>query len=108
MGSSAFLWTEVIGAAALAYWFALNRPDLGPRSVRSALVVFAAGQAVPSLGLVVVRPAATLPHGLELVMVGIVLPSFVVMFVTTIWLIRAVTNPGHRVSRGVRSAARDA
>jgi len=85
----AVLWIDVVAGAALAVWIVARYPSIGPRSFGSALVVFAAGQAVPIVGLMVVRRAAGLPHGLVLALVGVALPSFVVLFVTTVWLLRA-------------------
>jgi hypothetical protein len=100
---NAFFWIDVASAAGLAVWFIARHPTIGPKSLGPALVVFAVGQFFPSLGLVVVRPALAQPHGVELALVGIALPAFVVMFVTTGWLMRACASPspdthgGHRV-----------
>ena len=99
MDANAFLWIDVAAAVLLAFWIVARRPDLGPTSLRPGLVVFVVGQVVPSLGLTLVRPAGQLPHGIELVLLGIVLPSFVVMFVTTFWLVKACTSHADRRSR---------
>ena len=108
MDANAFLWIDVFAAAALAVWFVARRPDLGPRSLRSALVVFAAGQLFPTFGLALLRPAVGLPQGLVVALVGVALPSFVVMFVTTIWLFKACTSPidGARRNHRVRDLSR--
>ncbi len=102
MGVGAFLWVDLIAAGVLTVWIVAGFPNLGPTSLGSALVAFLIGQSIPSLGLVVVRPVVRLRYGVELALVGVALPMFVVMFLTTVWLMRAsmglVGGPrgGHR------------
>lgn len=109
MDVSAFVWIDLIAAAALALWIVARYPNVGPKSLGSALVAFLVGQLIPSLGLVVVQPVVRLPHGIELALLGVALPMFVVMFLTTMWLMRAsmglVGGPrgGQRIRRLSRS-----
>ncbi len=109
--TSMFLSVELVGAALLALWVVARYPGLGPKSLRSALVVVLAGFGVLHLSIVGQAPLMSLPHGAYVFLFGSVLPGFFTAFLATAWLMRVLAGAmggsggggGHRVSLPTRS-----
>jgi hypothetical protein len=108
MTVGAFLVLDLTAAAVLALWVAVRYANLGPASVGWAVVAFLAGQCVPSLGLWVLPAVVTLRGGIQLALLGVVLPVFFAMFITIAWLMRAFANAvgGPRGGHPVRARKR--
>ena len=75
----------VVGAGALALWFDVRFPRLAPPGLVSRLVSAAA--ATVALGAL---PVSATVFSL----VGVFVPGLAVMFLTAIWLLRLVAEPG--------------
>lgn len=97
------MWVSLLASALLALWVLVRFPDLRPKSVFTAIVVFLAAQLVPNIGLALMPAVMRLPHGPQLALIGIVLPAFFLLWLTLAWLLRAVGDGiggprgGHRV-----------
>jgi hypothetical protein len=108
---SVFLCAELVAAAVLALWVVSRYPRLGPKSLRSALVVAGAALVVLQLSSFGVAPLLGLPHGVYLTLFGCVLPSFFSSFLAAAWLMRVLAGAlggsggggGHRVPSPSRS-----
>jgi hypothetical protein len=87
-----FLWLELVAALMLAAWVMVRYPNFGPRSIGWAIVCALAGATVPRIGLTVLPLVLRLPNGVELALLGVVLPVFAVMFLATGWLMRALAR----------------
>jgi len=89
---SAFLELELLGAAALAAWVLVRKPNFGPRSVTRAILVsllaVAAGDAAPYLAKLIAKA----PHGPYIALFACVLPVFVFMLLAAAWLVRALLD----------------
>jgi hypothetical protein len=108
MTAGAFLVLDLAAAAVLAVWLAATEPRLGPRSLGGALAAFLAGQCLPAVGLQALPGVLALGWGLQLALLGVVLPVFFFMFLTVAWLMRAVarTVGGPRGGHPARAARR--
>lgn len=99
-----FLYAEYTAAAVLALWTVAVFPRLGPKKLRSTILV-AAG-AFGLLGLLPIGVTLALPHGTYFTLFGCVLPGLYLVFLFAGWTLRQVANvlggrsgggPGHRV-----------
>ena len=101
----AAIWVYLVVSAVLAAWLLLRFPSHRPRSVVWALVVFAAGQIVANFGLVLLPGVMRLPHGSQLALPAVILPVFLVLWLTLAWLLWAIVDTvgrprgGHPVHR---------
>lgn len=109
---SAFMGAELVAGAVLALWVAARFPRLGPKSLRSAVVVVGAAFLVLQLSTFGVTPLLGLPHGVYLTLFGCVLPTFFVGFLAGAWLMRVLAGTlggsgggggGHRVPAPART-----
>jgi hypothetical protein len=87
-----FLCAEFIGAATIALWAVTRFPRLGPKSLRSALIL-----CIVTLGLLQILPlgvkaAVHLPNGGYAAIFGCVLPALVAVFVAIAWLMRLLAG----------------
>lgn len=106
ISASMFLCAELVAAAVLALWVVARYPRLGPKSMKSALVVVFGGFAVLQLSTVGQVPLMALPHGAYVFLFGALLPGFFAAFLATAWLMRVLADAfggaggggGHRVS----------
>lgn len=107
MTISGFLWVDLVTAAVLVAWVIVRYPNLGPRSITWAVVCVLLGATAPKIALAALPLVLRLPHGLQIALLGVVLPVFFVMFLTMGWLIRACAGAlgGPRGGHRVRSAA---
>jgi len=103
---SVFVCAVLVAAAVLALWVVARYPRLGPKSLRSALIVVGAAFALLQLSSLSVAPLLGLPNGVYLTLFGCVLPSFFACFLAAAWLMRVVAaalggsgggGGGHRV-----------
>lgn len=77
------------GAAAIALWFVVRYPSLGPRTVTAALVAGVAAAAGLQLALVLIDPVAASGHyGVVAALMLIVLPALTAMFWTLALMLR--------------------
>ena len=101
MTSLAIVSIALVAAALLALWVVIRFPTLGPESLTWAILGFLAGQCAPSLGLTILMRVLHLPHGVELAVVGVVVPAFFAMFLTAAWLFSAIiakiSRSGHPI-----------
>jgi hypothetical protein len=105
-----FMSVELVAAAVLALWVVARYPRLGPKSLRSALVLVGVAFAVLELSTFGVGPLLALPHGAYLTLFGCVLPSFFAAFLAAAWLLRVLAGAlggsdgggGHRVPAPAR------
>lgn len=109
---SLFVGAELVAGAVLALWVAARYPRLGPKSLRSAMLVVAAAFLVLQLSSFVMTPLLGLPHGIYLTLFGCVLPTFFAGFLAAAWLMRVLAGQlggsgggggGHRVPAPARS-----
>jgi hypothetical protein len=108
---SMFMCAELVGAAALALWVVARYPRLGPKSLRSAIVLVIAAFTVLRLSTLSQASLVGMPHGAYVLLFGSVLPSFFVAFLATAWLMRILAGAfggsggggGHRVPADSRS-----
>jgi hypothetical protein len=105
-----FVWSELFAALVLVAWVMVRYPNLGPHSIRWAIVCALAGAVAPRAGLAVLPLVLGLPYGVDLALFGVVLPVFAAMFLATAWLVRAFIRlggprGGHRVRSSARSPA---
>jgi hypothetical protein len=106
-----FMSAELVAGAVLALWVATRYPRLGPKSLRSALLVVGAVFLVLRLSSWGTTPLLALPHGVYLTLFGYVLPSFFAGFLAAAWLMRVLAGAlggsggggGHRVPAPSRS-----
>jgi hypothetical protein len=98
-----FLCVEFAGAALLALWTVAVFPRLGPKSLRSTLVV--ALSAFALLKLLPFGVSLTLPQGSFVALLGLVLPGLFLVFLFIGWTLRHFASelggrsgggPGHR------------
>lgn len=102
---SVFMCTELVAAAVLALWVVARYPHLGPKSLRSAIVLVIAAFTVLRLSTLGQSSLVELPHGAYVLLFGSVLPCFFVAFLATAWLMRILAaafggsggGGGHRV-----------
>ena len=85
---SPYLLLYVVGAGALALWLDVRFPNLAPQSFMRR--VGAALAAVVFLQVAPVVTTSTLAWYLTLF--GMLLPAFVAVFVTSVWLLRALRD----------------
>jgi hypothetical protein len=78
----------VLGAGALALWFDVRFPKLAPHGLVTRLVSAAAA----TVALAALPVSATV-----LSLVGVFVPAMAVMFLTSLWLLRLVAEPGSHV-----------
>jgi hypothetical protein len=88
ISAATFLVVEMVASAVLALWVLVRFPRLGPKSLRTALVV-----GLVALGGMRVSAAAAsfvvrLPHGAYGVLLGCALPGFFASFLAAAWLLR--------------------
>lgn len=88
----AAIWVYLVVSAGLAAWLLVRFPSRRPTSVVWALVFFAAGQLVANFGLVLLPPVLRLPHGSQLALPVVVLPVFLVLWLTLAWLLWAIVD----------------
>jgi hypothetical protein len=108
---SVFMSAELVAGAVLALWVVTRYPSLGPKSLRSAVIVVAAVFLVLRLSTWGASPLLGLPHGVYLTLFGCVLPSFFAGFLAAAWLLRILAGAlggsggggGHRVPAPSRS-----
>jgi hypothetical protein len=101
----ATIWVYLVVSAALSAWLLVRFPSRRPKSVVWALVAFAAGQIVANIGLVLLPAVMRLPHGSQLALPAVILPVFLVLWLTLAWLLWAIVDTvgrprgGHPVHR---------
>jgi hypothetical protein len=78
----------VLGAGALALWLDVRFPKLAPHGLVTRLVSAAAA----TVALAMLPVSATV-----LSLVGVFVPAMAVMFLTSLWLLRLVAEPGSHV-----------
>lgn len=108
---SIFMCAELVGAAVLALWVVARYPRLGPKSLRSAIVLVIAAFTLMRLVTLGQSSLVELPHGAYVLLFGSVLPSFFLAFLATGWLMRLLAaafggsggGGGHRVPAHSRS-----
>lgn len=108
---SAFMCAELVAAGLLALWVVARYPRLGPRSLRSALVLVGVAFLVLQFASFSAAPLAGLPYGVYIALFGCVLPSFFTVFLAAAWLMRLLAGalggsgggPGHRATAPSRS-----
>jgi hypothetical protein len=108
---SVFLHVELVAAAVLALWVVTRFPQLGPKSLRSAMGVSVIAFAVMQFSSVGVSLMIRLPYGIYAALFGGALPCFFVAFLASAWLIRVLAGslggssggPGDRVPAPSRS-----
>jgi hypothetical protein len=83
---------DLTAAAVLALWVTVRYANLGPRTVRWAVLGFLAGQCAPGVGLWLLPAVVMLPWGPQLALLCVVMPAFFVMFLTIAWLLRACAS----------------
>jgi hypothetical protein len=106
-----FMCAELVGAAALALWVVARYPRIGPKSLRSAIVLVIAAFTLMRLATLGQSSLVELPHGAYVLLFGSVLPSFFAAFLATAWLMRILAaafggsggGGGHRVPADSRS-----
>jgi hypothetical protein len=107
---TAFLYGELLAAAVLALWVTARFPNLGPKSLRSAIAFLAVG-----LGLVQFLPSGVdlmlrLTHGAFAALFGCALPCLFGAFLSAAWMMRLLASGfggsngdrGHRVPAPAR------
>ena len=87
-----FLSAEFIAAATLALWTVTRFPRLGPKSLRSALILCIAALALLQLLPLGVKAAVHLPNGGYAAIFGCVLPALVAVFLAVAWLMRLLAG----------------
>lgn len=99
-----FLYAEYTAAAALALWTVAVFPRLGPKKLRSTILV--AASAFGLLQLLPLGVSLTIPQGIYVALFGCVLPGLYLVFLFAGWTLRQVANvlggrsgggPGHHV-----------
>jgi hypothetical protein len=71
--------------------------------------MFLAGQLLAGIAERTVTPVVQLPHGVQLALLGVILPALFGMVLTTMWLVRAATGiGGPRGGRPVHGSSRHA
>jgi hypothetical protein len=89
---TAFLGVELGAAAALALWTITRFPRVGPRSLRSAILLVGAGLLILQLAPYEAALLAHLPHGVYVALFACILPSFFAAFLAVGWLMRLVVG----------------
>ena len=87
-----FLGFELLGAALLALWVVARFPRIGPRSIRSALVLSAVALVALRCAPFGISPMLRLPHGEYAALLGFVLPVFFAAFLAAAWLMRVLAG----------------
>jgi hypothetical protein len=108
---SMFMCAELVAAAALALWVVARYPRLGPKSIRSAIVLVIVAFTVLRLSTLGQSSLVGMPHGAYVLLFGSVLPSFFMAFLAAAWLMRILAGAfggsggggGHRVPADSRS-----
>jgi len=87
---SMFLRAELVAAAVMALWVAARFPAFGPKSLRSAALLF--GVAFVGLEAVsaVVPLIARVPHGAYVALFGCILPVLFGAFLAAAWVLRVL------------------
>jgi hypothetical protein len=100
-----FIWVDFAAAALLAGWLAVRSPGFGPKTLRWSSTAFIAAQVLARLALFILVPMVRLPHGVQLVLVLVVFPAFLIMLLSSLWLLRAIVAAvgGPRGGHFVRS-----
>ena len=106
-----FLRAEFVGAALIALWMITVFPRLGPKSLRSSLIVCIVALGLLQVVPLGVRAAIHLPNGTYAALFGCVLPVLVAVFLAVAWLLRLLAGQlggsgggggGHRVPASAR------
>lgn len=87
-----FLCAEFVGAATLALWTVTVFPRLGPKSLRTALVLCIAALGLLQLLPIGVMAVVHLPNGAYAAIFGCVLPVLVAVFLAIAWLMRLLAG----------------
>jgi hypothetical protein len=110
MSVDAFLCAEFTAAAVLAMWVVMRFPKLGPKSIRSALLIVGAALALMRFLPAVISVTVRLPHGAYVALFGCALPCLVGVFLAAGWTMRLLAGAfggsggggGHRVPARAR------
>ncbi|HWJ32913.1 MAG TPA: hypothetical protein VNR59_11280 [Gaiellaceae bacterium] len=105
ISATTFLVTELVAAAVLAMWVVVRFPKLGPKTLRSAVIVLAGGFALMQLLPFGLDLTVRLPHGAYAALFGCALPCFFGVFLAAGWTMRLLADAfggsngggGHRV-----------
>jgi hypothetical protein len=108
MSLTMLVWVCLAAAAVLATWLIVRFPDRRPTSVGNAILFFLAGQIAPNLGLFLLPFALRVGHGAPLAFAAVVLPAFFVLWLTSGWLLLAISDAvGGPRGRAVRHPRHD-
>ena len=88
----AFLYVELVAAAALALWVVARYPGFGPHSIRSAVGFLAIGLALLQFTPQGVHLIIQLPHGVYAALFLCALPGFFAAFLAAAWLLRVLAG----------------
>jgi len=100
-----FVWFDLAAALLLAVWVMVRHSEVGPKSLRWAVLLFVLGQVVAQIGVPLVAPVEQLAHGVQLALLVVVFPALFGMVISSLWLVRAFADAigGHAPSQSARS-----
>ena len=87
-----FLSCELLGAALLALWVVARFPAVGPRTIRTSVLVAAIALLVLRCVPFGIPMTLHLPNGAYAALLGLVLPTFFATFLAAAWLMRALAG----------------
>jgi hypothetical protein len=92
MSVDAFLCGELIAAAVLAMWVIVRFPKVGPKTLRSAVIVLAGGFLLVQFLPLGIDLTVRLPHGAYAAVFGCALPCFFGLFLSAGWTLRLLAE----------------
>ena len=92
MSLATLVWVCLVAAGVLATWVIVRFPARRPTSVSNALLLFLVGQVAPTAGLALLPAALRVEHGAPFAFAAVVLPAFFVLWLTSGWLLLAISD----------------